>query len=109
MTRAASVVLTWGAKVSLNGLPHLWEATVQFDQDALGLPVTEHPPTVPPSVCFAFGANRLWTDRVDTVTHAKVWLEVDASDVPAAARYLQAAGIVRRDLVAPLSEDHEGF
>ncbi len=89
--------------------PHLWEATVQFYRDVVGLKVIEHEATVPPSVGFEFGANQLWVDRVDALSQAEVWLELTSSDVQGAAEHLKAAGIVRRDEIEPLPADFEGF
>lgn len=109
MANEASVRFTGGRNIAMKVPPHLWDATVQFYRDVLGLPIIEHAPTVPPSVGFAFGANQLWIDRVESVSHAELWLELTASDVPAAARHLQAAGVVRRDEIEPLPADHEGF
>ena len=89
--------------------PHQWEATVQFYRDVLGLRIIEHAPTEPPSVCFAFGANQLWIDRVDGMSQAELWLELRTSDVQHAARHLDSAGIARRDEIEPLPEGFEGF
>jgi catechol 2,3-dioxygenase-like lactoylglutathione lyase family enzyme len=85
------------------------EATVRFYRDVVGLKVIEHAPTVPPSVGFEFGANQLWIDRVDGLSQAEIWLELIASDIQAAARHLESAGIVRRDEIEPLPEGFEGF
>jgi catechol 2,3-dioxygenase-like lactoylglutathione lyase family enzyme len=89
--------------------PHQWEATVAFYRDVVGLPTFEHEPTEPPSVGFVFGANRLWIDRVESVSHAELWLEITADDIPAAAERLRAAGVVRRDEIEPLPAQHKGF
>jgi hypothetical protein len=40
---------------------------------------------------------------------AELWLELVTDDVPAAARHLVAAGVVRRDEIEPLPEGFEGF
>jgi len=98
-----------GRNIAMKVPPHEWEATVAFYRDALGLAVIEHAPTVPPSVCFAFGANRLWIDRVDAMSQAELWLEVTTDDAPAAAAHLAAAGVVRRDEIEPLPGAFTGF
>lgn len=98
-----------GRNIAMKTPPHLWEATVQFYRDVLGLRMIEQEPTVPPSVCFAFGANQLWIDRVPGVSQAELWLEVVTGDVPAAATHLAAAGIVRRDELEPLPAGFAGF
>jgi hypothetical protein len=89
--------------------PHLWEATVQFYRDVVGLTVVEHAPTAPPSVGFEFGANHLWIDRVDGLSQAEIWLELNTPDIQAAASHIKTAGIVRRDEIEPLPEGLAGF
>ena len=98
-----------GRNIAMKVPPHLWDATVQFYRDVVGMKVIEHAPTTPPSVCFEFGANQLWVDRVDGLSQAEVWLEMSTSDVRAAADHLESAGIVRRDEIEPLPEDFAGF
>ena len=105
----AKVTFAGGRNIAMKTPPHLWEATVRFYRDVVGLPVIEHEPTVPPSVGFMFGGNRLWIDRVESASHAELWLELTTTDVPAAAEHLRVAGVVRRDEIEPLPEDHEGF
>jgi len=89
--------------------PHLWDATVKFYRDVVGLNVIEHAPTVPPSVCFEFGANQLWIDRVDGLSQAEIWLELSTFNVQAAASHFKSADIVRRDEIEPLPESFDGF
>jgi len=89
--------------------PHLWDVTVKFYRDVVGLNVIEHAPTVPPSVCFEFGVNQLWIDRVDSLSQAEIWLELSTDDVQAAGSHLKSADIVRRDEIEPLPEGFEGF
>ena len=98
-----------GRNIAMKVPPHQWEATVAFYRDIVGLPTFAHEPTEPPSVGFVFGGNRLWIDRVESVSHAELWLELTTPDVPAAAEHLRAAGVVRRDEIEPLPDDHEGF
>jgi hypothetical protein len=59
------VKFTGGRNIAMKVPPQLWDATVQFYREVVGLEVIEHAPTSPPSVCFEFGANQLWMDRVD--------------------------------------------
>jgi hypothetical protein len=98
-----------GRNIAMKVPPHQWDETVGFYRDVVGLEEIEHEPTTPPSVCFAFGANQLWIDRVETVSHAELWLELNAGDVGAAAERLEQAGIPRRDEIEPLDESFEGF
>jgi catechol 2,3-dioxygenase-like lactoylglutathione lyase family enzyme len=98
-----------GRNIAMKVPPHLWEQTVSFYRDVAGLEVVEHEPTDPPSVAFVFGANRLWIDRVEHVSHAELWLEMNVDDVGAAAERLEQAGVPRRDGIEPLGESFEGY
>ena len=100
---------TGGRNIAMKVPPHVWDATVRFYRDVASLNVIEHAPTTPQSVCFYFGANRLWIDRVDGLSQAEVWLDLSTPDVGAAARHLESAGVVRRDEIEPLPEGFEGF
>lgn len=98
-----------GRNIAMKVPPHLWQDTVQFYRDVLGLPVLEHEETTPPSIVFEFGANQLWIDRVDSLSQAELWLEVTTLDAQAAAEHLADAGIIRRDEIEPLPDELEGF
>ena len=98
-----------GRNIAMKVPPHVWEATVRFYRDGVGLKFIERAPTAPPSVGFEFGANQLWIGRVDGLSQAEIWLELLASDIQAAASHLESAGIVRRDEIEPLPEGFEGF
>lgn len=99
-----------GPNIAMKVPPHQWTATVAFYRDVLGL--EELPPVTgePPSVGFAFGANRLWIDRVAGMSQAELWLELTADDPHAAARTLAAApGVARCDEIEPLSPGSPRF
>lgn len=97
---------TGGPNIAVKVPPHLHEATVRFYRDVVGLePLHDQAPYT----CFAFGASRLWVDRVPGLSQAEVWLELVADDLAAAARHLKAAGVVRRDEIEPLPVGFEGF
>jgi catechol 2,3-dioxygenase-like lactoylglutathione lyase family enzyme len=100
-----------GKNIAMKVPPHLWEAAVAFYRDVLGLRIIEHAPadSATPTLVFEFGANHLWVDRVNGLSQAEIWLEVETDDVVAAAAYLKAAGIPRRDEIEPLGEDFPGF
>ena len=95
-----------GRNIAMKVPPHQYDETVRFYRDVIGLEQIE-PDT--PSVSFAFGANRLWIDRVDTVSQAELWLELTAEDVPAAADRLDAAGVARCDAIEKLPDGFNGF
>jgi len=98
-----------GRNIAMKVPPHLWNETVRFYRDVIGLKVIEHAPTTPPSVGFEFGTNRLWIDRVDGLSQAEMWLELIVVDIEAADTYLKSSGIVRRDEIEPLPDGFEGF
>lgn len=95
-----------GRNIAMKVPPHLYEATIQFYRDVLGLKeITKHAP----SVGFEFGTNNLWIDRVATVSQAELWLEVVTNDIEAASQHLAAAGVVRCDEIEPLGQGFQAF
>lgn len=98
-----------GRNIAMKVPPHQWEETVRFYRDVLGLRTIDHAPTTPPSVCFEFGANRLWIDCVTGMSQAELWLEIVTDDAAAAAEHLEAASVVRYDEIEPLPEGFPGF
>ena len=95
-----------GRNIAMKVPPHLYDTTVRFYRDVIGLPVIER---LAPSVVFEFGACRLWIDSVDGVSQAELWLELNTDDVSAAASHLESAGAVRRDEIEPLPEGFQGY
>jgi catechol 2,3-dioxygenase-like lactoylglutathione lyase family enzyme len=92
-----------GRNIAVKVPPHQWQQTVAFYRDVLGLAEVDDPATSGPrSVGFAFGANRLWIDRVPTVSQAELWLQVTTDDTAAAARHLAAHAVTRCDEIEPL-------
>jgi hypothetical protein len=95
-----------GLNIAMKLPPHLFEETERFYIETLGLPVLSRSDT---SVQLEFGPNRLWLDRVPTMTQAEVWLEIIANDLTVADEQLRQAGTVRCDAVEPLPKDYPGF
>ncbi|HET8727548.1 MAG TPA: hypothetical protein VFO41_08575 [Alphaproteobacteria bacterium] len=95
-----------GRNIAVKVPPHLYEATVRFYRDVVGLKVLDNHL---PAVAFEFGANQLWIDRVAGMSQAEIWLELVAGDVAAASEHLEAADVVRCDEIEPLPEGFEGF
>jgi catechol 2,3-dioxygenase-like lactoylglutathione lyase family enzyme len=103
---STKVTFAAGRNIAMKVPPHLFEATVQFYRDVLGLKeITNHAP----SVGFEFGANNLWLDRVPGISQAEIWLEVVTNDIAAASEQLNAAGVVRCDEIEPLPEGFQAF
>jgi hypothetical protein len=95
-----------GRNIAIKVPPHLYDETVRFYRDVVGLtPLTNHPP----EVGFEFGGNQLWIDRVPGMSQAEIWLELVARDVPTAAAHLDTAGVVRCDEIEKLPDGFEGF
>jgi catechol 2,3-dioxygenase-like lactoylglutathione lyase family enzyme len=95
-----------GRNIAMKLPPHLYDATLQFYRDVLGLKeIKKHAP----SVGFKFGSNNLWLDRVPGISQAETWLEVVTNDISAAAKHLEAAGIVRCDEIEPLPKGFQAF
>lgn len=97
---------TAGRNIAMKVPPHLYEATVHFYRDVVGLRQLEKRL---PFVVFEFGANQLWLDNVPALSQAEVWLELATDDLAAAAQYLKQANVVRCDEIEPLPEGFEGF
>ncbi|MGI9433647.1 MAG: hypothetical protein ACR2Q4_02250 [Geminicoccaceae bacterium] len=95
-----------GPNIAMKVPPHQFSSTVAFYRDVLRLPQLESPGT---SESFAFGGMRLWIDRVERISQAEIWLEIQCDDTEAAARELAAAGVVRCDEIEPLPGDFDGF
>jgi len=95
-----------GRNIALKVPPHQFDATVGFYRDTLGLPLIA---ALAPDVVFEFGANRLWIDRVASLSQAELWLEVVTDDPLAAAPDLAACGAVRCDAIEPLPKGFLGY
>lgn len=62
---STKVKFSAGRNIAMKLPPHVYDATLQFYRDVLGLaPITEHAP----SVGFKFGSNNLWLDRVPGIS-----------------------------------------
>ncbi|MEM7722068.1 MAG: hypothetical protein AAF376_06810 [Pseudomonadota bacterium] len=85
-----------GRNIALKVPLHLWDETVAYYRDRMGLDVTRE---MDNSLAFAFGPMTLWLDRVPRQSQADLWLEV-FSDDPSAA--LDRLGSPKRDELEPL-------
>jgi hypothetical protein len=86
--------------------PHQFDETVRFYREVVGLNEVQE---LAPSIVFEFGANRLWLDRVETLSQAEVWLELRAEDTRLAAKHLQSQRVTRCDPIEPLPQDFDGY
>jgi catechol 2,3-dioxygenase-like lactoylglutathione lyase family enzyme len=95
-----------GHNIAMKIPSHEFSRTVEFYRDILGLPLIEEEV---PNIVFEFGGMRLWLDKVDHISQAEIWLEIESNDVEAAAEYLKGHGLTRRDDIEPLPEGFKGF
>jgi len=95
-----------GPNIAIKTPPGDYIRTVMFYRDTLGLEVLSEDEK---SVSFAFGANRLWIDKVDALSRAEVWLEVIANNVKSAEDRMARDGVRRCDEIERLPLDFDGF
>ena len=95
-----------GRNIALKTPAHLYDETCLFYAGTLGLPVLA---THDDSTVFAFGAMRLWVDRVAALSQPELWLELTVDDPAAAAEHLSRHGAVRCDAVEALPDGFQGF
>lgn len=95
-----------GPNIAIKTPPGDYIKTVMFYRDTLGLEVLSEDEN---SVSFAFGANRLWIDRVEALSRAEVWLEIVAGNVKSAEDQMARAGVRRCDEIERLPLDFDGF
>jgi catechol 2,3-dioxygenase-like lactoylglutathione lyase family enzyme len=106
MSKEAKVKFAGGRNIAMKVPPHLYEVTVQFYRDVVGLELIKKHSS---SVGFEFGANQLWIDRVPGLSQAEIWLELTTNDVSAASEHLKSAGVVRCDEIEPLPQGFRAF
>lgn len=95
-----------GRNIAMKVPPHVYEATVQFYRDVVGLKLIEEQS---PSIRFAFGANQLWIDCVPGLSQAEIWLELITNEISVASDHLKSANVVRCDEIEPLPEGIQTF
>lgn len=95
-----------GGNIAVKMPPGEFERLVAFYRDTVGLEVQD---TSEDWVRFAFGAMRLWVDRVPGLSQGEVWLELATDDASGAAAWLGAHGVARRDEIEALPDGLDGF
>ena len=101
---------TPGRNIAMKVPPHEYDKTLSFYRDILGLrEVSASAPSPSDSKVFQFGEMRLWIDKIAGISQAEIWLEVVTDDIAAAARHLEAEGVIRRDEIEPLPDGFQGF
>jgi len=106
MSKEKEKLFNGGRNIALKTPSHLYQATVDFYRDIVGLEsIEKHEP----HVVFEFGSNQLWIDDAPHLSQSEIWLELKTSDVSAAAEKLKAPGVIRRDEIEKLPEGFKGF
>jgi len=102
---------TPGRNIAMKVPSHEFEQVVEFYRDLIGLPEVERDSSGEafPSVAFEFGDKRLWVDKIDHLSQAEIWLEIESEDIEGAANYFEGLGVARRDKIEPLPEGFKGF
>jgi hypothetical protein len=100
------VKLAAGRNLAVKVPPHVYEATVQFYRDVVGLPLIE---SRPPSIGFEFGDKNLWIDRVPGLSQAEIRLELITNDVLAASEHLKSANMCAAMKSSHCQRDSQAF
>jgi hypothetical protein len=95
-----------GRNIAMKVPSHEYSRIVTFYRDIIGLPQIEG---LMPAIVFEFGDKQLWLDKVDYISQAEIWLEIQTDNLAAAEEYLGQKDIVRCDQIEPLPEDFKGF
>lgn len=97
---------TGGKNIAMKVPSHEFEATVTFYKSILKLPVIKETTS---NLLLRFGEIQLWIDKVDHLSQAEIWLEVETDDVDAAKQLLADHGIQRRDKIEVLPKNFTGL
>ncbi|WP_422031845.1 hypothetical protein [Roseovarius sp.] len=89
--------MTPGKNIAIKVPLHLWEDTVAFYRDKVGLTVTRE---LDHSTGFDFGSMTLWIDRVPQQSQTDLWIELFDDDPDTA---LSELGSPCRDELEPLT------
>ncbi len=95
-----------GRNIAMKVPAHEYDTVVRFYRDVLGVAQIQEKM---PDVCFAFGSNQLWIDRMEGLSQTEIWLEIRTDDSKKAAAHFAGHGIARRDEIEPLPEGSNGF
>jgi len=95
-----------GRNIALKVPPHQFDETVTFYRDVLQLPELQGTDSI---IGFDFDGKDIWIDSVATLSHAEVWFEIYADNLPEAEAYFEEAGTIRRDEIEKLPNGFQGF
>ena len=99
-----------GDNIALKVPPHEYEKTLAFYRDIIGLKERKLESSDQfESISFEFGDKNLWIDKISSISHSEVWLEIVTDNLDDAAKHLEAHGVERRDEIEPLPDGFKGF
>lgn len=97
-----------GKNIAMKVPSHEFDRTVDFYRDILELAEVDIAEKGMSHV-FDFDGKNLWIDKIDSISQAEVWLEIETEDIESASRYLAEKGCSRRDEIEPLPNGYKGF
>lgn len=89
-------MITPGKNIAIKVPLHLWDETIAFYRDRVGLKVSK---VLANSIGFSFGEMTLWIDKVERQSQVDVWLELFSDDPTGALETLKSP---QRDELEPL-------
>ena len=99
-----------GRNIAMKVPPHQFEGTVRFYRDVLPLKQVDFSSSDPyESPGFEFGDKVLWIDKIESMSQAEMWLEIETDDIVEAAKYLEEQKVVRREDIERLPDGFAGF
>jgi predicted enzyme related to lactoylglutathione lyase len=103
-----SVEFEPGKNIAMKIPAHEYDSTVRFYREVLRFKeITGNGANDTPR--FEFGDKVLWLDRMPGLSQSEIWLEIVASDINEASKYLAAQGCQRRDEIEPLPSGFNAF
>jgi len=95
-----------GRNIAIKVPFHLYNQTIEFYRDILGLKVLEENQN---GFQFKFGEISLYIDKVEHLSQAEVWLEIRVNSIELASKYFDEKRITRCDKIEKLPKDFKGF
>ncbi|MFX0033695.1 MAG: VOC family protein [Candidatus Hodarchaeota archaeon] len=106
MNEFENLKIRGGRNIAIKVPFHLYNQTIEFYRDILGLKVIEETRN---GFQFKFGEVNLYIDKVEHLSQAELWLEIHVNSVELASKYFAAKKITRYDEIEKLPEGFKGF
>lgn len=99
-----------GKNIALKVPEHEYTKTVDFYKKILNLTEVKLDNSLKyNSAKFEFGDKFLWIDKVNSISQAEIWLEINTNDIKGAEKYLAEHNCIRCDEIEKLPDDFKGF